>query len=496
MVVNCLPLYEPPDEEAQAAATENETARQQFLSHTGLRTTLIKARSMESISSSQLGDEETNLTVGGGATPPRRKSASKFTHHSAMVNSLSPNSAHMTSDGSTTNTTTQPITKDDDDTESTIIKGTTEPASNGTTEPISTDDHCNGISAAGVQESNEKQTKARDEVAKEYDERITEENETGGSVRLETAVLKLDIERPKEESTSAQVDGSNSANGSSVKEKEEYEGGNGTQKGDVDNSVVESGLEESEKVKQKPIEEENSEQHEHTRFQKTRSMRQSLSPDGDMSDSEVNAFSVSFIQDPVILPQLKRSSGSVSFYAPPAEVVAIGMKSDRSIGRALLEMSGENKLEDGRTEKGEEAVNDVVDTTAASHTVAEPTNREKSLSTAKPALIEEADSIIQKSASSIPTAPVQTSPSHSTPSPSPSKATSQTPPSSNGQLALRASPLPHPPITLDTDYTERSGWLNKLSHRKGMFGDKWQKRYFVLHRSWFYYFKKYGVCEQ
>ena len=53
--------------------------------------------------------------------------------------------------------------------------------------------------------------------------------------------------------------------------------------------------------------------------------------------------------------------------------------------------------------------------------------------------------------------------------------------------------LPPPPPTLNQDYVERSGWLNKLSHRRGVFGDKWQKRYFVLHRSWLYYFKKYGV---
>lgn len=53
--------------------------------------------------------------------------------------------------------------------------------------------------------------------------------------------------------------------------------------------------------------------------------------------------------------------------------------------------------------------------------------------------------------------------------------------------------LPHWPTTIDQVYLQRSGWLNKLSHRKGVFGDKWQKRYFVLHRSWVYYFKKYGV---
>ncbi len=55
------------------------------------------------------------------------------------------------------------------------------------------------------------------------------------------------------------------------------------------------------------------------------------------------------------------------------------------------------------------------------------------------------------------------------------------------------TPLPAPPSTIEPGYMDRSGWLTKLSHRKGMFGDKWQKRYFVLHGSWLYYFKKYGV---
>ena len=64
---------------------------------------------------------------------------------------------------------------------------------------------------------------------------------------------------------------------------------------------------------------------------------------------------------------------------------------------------------------------------------------------------------------------------------------------SSSLLLLNPSPLPVAPPTMDADYTERSGWLNKLSHRRGMFGDKWQKRYFVLHRAWLYYFKKYGV---
>ncbi len=73
-----------------------------------------------------------------------------------------------------------------------------------------------------------------------------------------------------------------------------------------------------------------------------------------------------------------------------------------------------------------------------------------------------------------------------------------TPPLSTQPTPSQPSPLtftllPPSPVTIDGDYVQRSGWLTKLSHRKGMFGDKWQKRYFVLNRSWLYYFKKYGV---
>ena len=74
--------------------------------------------------------------------------------------------------------------------------------------------------------------------------------------------------------------------------------------------------------------------------------------------------------------------------------------------------------------------------------------------------------------------------------PPPSTATQLTP-SQPSPLTLTL--LPPSPVTMDGDYVQRSGWLTKLSHRKGMFGDKWQKRYFVLNRSWLYYFKKYGV---
>ena len=86
---------------------------------------------------------------------------------------------------------------------------------------------------------------------------------------------------------------------------------------------------------------------------------------------------------------------------------------------------------------------------------------------------------------------------NATPSPPPSSASPFTQPlqdaTPTNSDVLPLSLLPISPCTIDPDYTERSGWLNKLSHRKGVFGDRWQKRYFVLHRSWLYYFKKYGV---
>lgn len=55
-----------------------------------------------------------------------------------------------------------------------------------------------------------------------------------------------------------------------------------------------------------------------------------------------------------------------------------------------------------------------------------------------------------------------------------------------------STPLPPPPPCIEPQYMERSGWLTKLSHRKGVFGDRWQKRYFVLHQAQLLYFKKYG----
>ncbi len=89
-----------------------------------------------------------------------------------------------------------------------------------------------------------------------------------------------------------------------------------------------------------------------------------------------------------------------------------------------------------------------------------------------------------------------TDPSTSKESASLTTASNALPPSTPSQSTpppLTFTLLPPSPVTMNGEYVERSGWLTKLSHRKGVFGDKWQKRYFVLNRSWLYYFKKYGV---
>lgn len=75
-------------------------------------------------------------------------------------------------------------------------------------------------------------------------------------------------------------------------------------------------------------------------------------------------------------------------------------------------------------------------------------------------------------------------------------------------LVAPPTPLPPPPLTIFPRYEEKNGWLVKLSYRRGMveynisvyikyvigvFGDRWQKRYFILNGPTLSYFKKYGV---
>ena len=163
--------------------------------------------------------------------------------------------------------------------------------------------------------------------------------------------------------------------------------------------------------------------------------------------------------DQTTMSTLKRSSGSVSFFSraqTTSPVMVLGAENNADV--FVEEITVQNSEEPGPI--------------------------------TKPPLVEEAINIASQ-ANSPPNAPPQVMP---TSPDSPPQAQAQ--PSLLQYLVcevLIPSPLPDPPATIDPSYIERSGWLSKLSHRRGMFGDKWQKRYFVLHRSWLYYFKKYGV---
>ena len=484
MVVNCLPLYQPPDEEAQASTDGSQEPLSPSRS-----SKLIKARSMESISSSQLGDDEgpqDTKTVGEVATPPRTKS-SKFSHYSVTVHNVPVSEPAAASNGGETHEEKQKSVEGDNSGE----KSQTSEASQGEVSAASTEDADKAKDNDGKKTTDEGVSSSGETAAAvgSSDDVMQAENDdstTNAEKSKETSTIE-NKEAKKEEQESDLV-----SDGSAAERK--------TEPGEAGNK-----FENSEEVKSKiEVNVMEAEQQKHTKLQKTHSERSSLSPDGDLSDSEDNGFSVNYVQDPFVVPQLKRSSGSVSFYAPNIPTVAItettSVSSAHSVrDETLLEMSAENKLDTASLDKSEEASATATDGDktdgASGEGGEEPAGREKSLSTAKPPILVETNTILQQSASSGPTAPVQTTPpppASSPPSSSP-EAKPQAPPTPSA--VLRATPLPGPPVTLDQDYTERSGWLNKLSHRKGMFGDKWQKRYFVLHRSWLYYFKKYGVCE-
>ena len=455
MVVNCLPLYQPPNEEAQAeaeAAAGDGSGQRRSSSCSGSRSKLIKARSMESITSSQLGDEEHDSKVGGGiATPPRRKT-SLFSHYSVTIHNRVDVSA--------------------------VQQSTARPSDH------STESEAPKANGSGAQDNVAVVQEGKGE------EKIVDEGEGSRCVNVEVAVEEASTsQQPESDAANGEGNSAPLANG---RQDSDRPGGDDisnevqvVKSDDQDSLQAQDNIQLSEEVKAKP----DSKNRHHPKLQKSRSARTSLSPDVDTSDSEENAFSVNYVEDQFLVPQLKRSSGSVSFYTPP---ITISQKSELScssgegVKETLLEMSGENKLDDDQEEGGGGGGGGASEGT--------PMGRDKSLSTAKPPLLEEADSILQTSASSSPTAPAQSAtPLSTSPPPTTAGGPAQAPPTTGSGLALRASPLPPPPVTLDKDYTERSGWLNKLSHRKGVFGDKWQKRYFVLHRSWLYYFKKYGV---
>ena len=221
----------------------------------------------------------------------------------------------------------------------------------------------------------------------------------------------------------------------------------------------------------------------------------SLAEIEDRSDSEepkgvmeVNYYSTT-------LPRLKRSSGSVSFpqrihldgnadpFPNPSQATEVHLTSNEEVDSPTKDddQSSNHKMESPPSQS-ENSLTLTSDTTSV--IVNSPPS--KTLTQTQTGSVDSGFPLDKPSSEAEPTAVSSEA--------EPTAVSSETGPTAVSHPSpLIPTLLPHPPTTIDQDYVSRSGWLNKLSHRKGVFGDKWQKRYFVLHRSWLYYFKKYGV---
>ena len=245
----------------------------------------------------------------------------------------------------------------------------------------------------------------------------------------------------------------------------------------------------------------------------------------DEEESKTQGISVNYVDNPDDLkPQLKRSSGSVSFisaYSVPSrqqspvgdriveggeeeegrtepsdtvtssgkqcvEEKLIGSKNDEEIPRSAGagKESPDGDKDSSKNETSTPPMSSEVSGAESSKPAATASPTAFNSSSKKPPLLEEASLHVSQS-NGKPSAPLH-----------PGQNPNVVPPPS-GMAAtpslLAPTSLPPSPAIVEPTYIERSGWLSKLSHKKGVFGDKWQKRYFVLHGSWLYYFKKYGV---
>ena len=229
---------------------------------------------------------------------------------------------------------------------------------------------------------------------------------------------------------------------------------------------------------------------------KTDSRLRTVSEGSDTDESNSQNISVNYIDNPEDLkPQLKRSSGSVSFIGAcavsplqPSHIDKRIEEGEETEGRTEPSKNGITSVEEKTVEEengnevpGSEFQNELSTSPKPSEASTEDSSRTAAAAspatftspTEKPPILEEANlQVSQPNAQ--PSAPFHPG---------------QNPSATLRQLTL----LPPSPPTVEPTYIERSGWLTKLSHRKGVFRDKWQKRYFVLHGSWLYYFKKYGV---
>ena len=230
---------------------------------------------------------------------------------------------------------------------------------------------------------------------------------------------------------------------------------------------------------------------------KDNSRLRTASEGSDTDESNAQKISVNYIDNPEDLkPQLKRSSGSVSF---------IGACTVSPLQSSLIDKKiVEGEEGEGRTETSRNGITSVGEKSVEENGTEVPDSKlQKEHSTSpKPseASTEDGSTTVAAASSTTFTSPTEKPPlledAHlqvSQPNAQPSAPLHPTQNPSATQRQLAPTLLPPSPSSIEPTYIERSGWLTKLSHRKGVFRDKWQKRYFVLHGSWLYYFKKYGV---
>ena len=230
--------------------------------------------------------------------------------------------------------------------------------------------------------------------------------------------------------------------------------------------------------------------------------------DGGSDGEEAREMRVSYIENPEQMQTLKRSSGSVSFFGNSAAMIPVAVthsplspsvvKEDRGedvdggqvsvavCGMGMGEgVSGNGELVDEKSEaiaSGEEKEKDVAEgereevgtkaereqtdtengvgaATSADESTAK--QREEREGSSEKAVLAQAPSQQPQPQPNAPSQPpVMTSPQTS----------QQNVPQPTGQLLPShpvVTPLPPPPMTFEPEFIERSGWLTKLSHRKG-----------------------------
>ena len=226
--------------------------------------------------------------------------------------------------------------------------------------------------------------------------------------------------------------------------------------------------------------------------------------DGGSDGEEGNEMRISYIENPEQMQTLQRSSGSVSFIGnvprmmsicspPPPSVVEDGGEGtdggeEPSVGTVAVgsesdvrETSehgerGENRESVERREIGDKATGggrkddedqETVETEMEAGGVELNQNgvRDETGNPEKRDSFSETATLAHSTHPQVPSAPPQLHPPEHPPQPTsiPQPSASQ----QSVQLQRAVTPLPPPPMTFEPEFIERSGWLTKLSHRRG-----------------------------